>query len=310
MGFLYYKAINWNEQLDYLDQYTWEKLTNNFWLDTRISVKEDRNVWNVLELNKKEEICNLLACASLSTAIQSEIGVASLRQNVLTQQEEAILNVITFMESVHTKSFTTIFRSLDINDRASEYYQFADTNPTLQKKVNLFEHIFKNGNNFQKKAAFIFLESALTFGCYAPILKEKELVQSNKIIRNILQGSGLFIAYSGYKFQQAFMSLTQDSRNEFINWFKNFSAETILEEICFYDSLSENTRSYANNLLSYGANYAFNSMGFEKQFEEQLTPSTKVYLDNILMTTNKLFKQSLKCNNIYTEKTSNDDYTF
>lgn len=30
MGFLYYKAINWNEQLDYLDQYTWEKLTNNF----------------------------------------------------------------------------------------------------------------------------------------------------------------------------------------------------------------------------------------------------------------------------------------
>lgn len=159
MGFLYYKAINWNEQLDYLDQYTWEKLTNNFWLDTRISVKEDRNVWNVLELNKKEEICNLLACASLSTAIQSEIGVASLRQNVLTQQEEAILNVITFMESVHTKSFTTIFRSLDIDDRAYEYYQFADANPTLQKKANLFEHIFKNGNTFQKKLHLFFLKA-------------------------------------------------------------------------------------------------------------------------------------------------------
>lgn len=106
------------------------------------------------------------------------------------------------------------------------------------------------------------------------------------------------------------MSLTQDSRSEFINWFKEFSAETILEEICFYDSLSENTRSYANNLLSYGANYAFNSMGFEKQFEEKLTSSTKVYLDSLLMTTNKLFQQAQKCNNIYTEKTSNDDYTF
>ena len=32
----YYKAINWNEIEDAIDKSTWEKLTEQFWLDTRI----------------------------------------------------------------------------------------------------------------------------------------------------------------------------------------------------------------------------------------------------------------------------------
>ena len=31
-----YKAINWNEVSDMIDKATWEKLTEQFWLDTRI----------------------------------------------------------------------------------------------------------------------------------------------------------------------------------------------------------------------------------------------------------------------------------
>ena len=32
----YYKAINWNAIEDVIDKSTWEKLTEQFWLDTRI----------------------------------------------------------------------------------------------------------------------------------------------------------------------------------------------------------------------------------------------------------------------------------
>ena len=32
MDYLYYKAINWDKQEDQVDQATWLKLTNNFWL--------------------------------------------------------------------------------------------------------------------------------------------------------------------------------------------------------------------------------------------------------------------------------------
>lgn len=31
----YYKSINWNMAEDVLDKMTWEKLTSQFWLDTR-----------------------------------------------------------------------------------------------------------------------------------------------------------------------------------------------------------------------------------------------------------------------------------
>ena len=36
--FLYYKAINWNEIEDELDNATWERATSLFWLDNRIPI--------------------------------------------------------------------------------------------------------------------------------------------------------------------------------------------------------------------------------------------------------------------------------
>ena len=37
----YYKAIDWNQVEDMIDKLTWEKLTEQFWLDTRIPVSND-----------------------------------------------------------------------------------------------------------------------------------------------------------------------------------------------------------------------------------------------------------------------------
>ena len=44
-----YKAINWNEVSDMIDKATWEKLTEQFWLDTRIPVSNDLDDWRELD---------------------------------------------------------------------------------------------------------------------------------------------------------------------------------------------------------------------------------------------------------------------
>ena len=44
-----YKAINWNEVSDMIDKATWEKLTEQFWLDTRIPVSNDMDDWRELD---------------------------------------------------------------------------------------------------------------------------------------------------------------------------------------------------------------------------------------------------------------------
>ena len=36
-----YIAINWNDIEDMIDKLTWEKLTEQFWLDTRIPLSND-----------------------------------------------------------------------------------------------------------------------------------------------------------------------------------------------------------------------------------------------------------------------------
>ena len=40
-----YVAINWNEVEDAIDKATWEKLTEQFWLDTRIPLSNDLDDW-------------------------------------------------------------------------------------------------------------------------------------------------------------------------------------------------------------------------------------------------------------------------
>ena len=49
MSQTYYEAINWNEIEDIIDKSTWEKLTEQFWLDTRIPLSNDLDDWRKSE---------------------------------------------------------------------------------------------------------------------------------------------------------------------------------------------------------------------------------------------------------------------
>ena len=54
-NYLYYKAINWNDIEDELDNAVWEKLTSLFWLDTRIHIEEDKEQWESLSNVEQEQ---------------------------------------------------------------------------------------------------------------------------------------------------------------------------------------------------------------------------------------------------------------
>lgn len=53
MSETYYEAINWNEIEDIIDKSTWEKLTEQFWLDTRIPLSNDLDDWRTLSQLEK-----------------------------------------------------------------------------------------------------------------------------------------------------------------------------------------------------------------------------------------------------------------
>lgn len=310
MSFLYYKAINWNETEDAIDQYTWEKLTNNFWLDIRIPVEEDRKIWSDLTKAQQARIGDLLASASLNTALQSEFGAASLRRGIQTQQEEAVLNVTTFMESVHTKAFTTIYRALVEEETAASYYDFADNEPLLMEKTAYFEEVFAHGSQLQRKAAFILLETALTFGEYTPVLADPRLFQTNQMIGNILRGSGLYTAYLGYKFQRAFSELDSGKQAALTAWLEDFITTVMAVELSFLDKYGDELAPEAIALAEYGANYALGTMGFEARFAANLSPEMQSRMDQLLTTTAQLAQQSQIRLNSQLEAMDEDDYAF
>lgn len=109
----YYEAINWNEIEDVIDKSTWEKLTEQFWLDTRIPLSNDLDDWRKLSLQEKDLVGKVFGGLTLLDTMQSETGVEAIRADVRTPHEEAVLNNIQFMESVHAKSYSSIFSTLN-----------------------------------------------------------------------------------------------------------------------------------------------------------------------------------------------------
>lgn len=293
MSFLYYKAINWNETEDIVDQFTWEKLTNNFWLDTRIPVNEDYEFWQALTPTKKEQLGHLLASLSLNSILQAEIGTPSLRKSIQTQQEEAILNVTTFMESVHNKAITTIYRGVTDATDAAKYYEFVDIQPLLQQKMDHLEKIFKTGTSCQKKLAFIFLETALSFGTLTPVLLEPGLTQTKKMLENILRGSSLFTAYQGYKLQREYQEMPLPAQQQLQEWFLNVVKELTEIDLAFFKQENIDSFAIAARALTFGSNYCLTLLSLPTNTTIEAETSLPTQFNKLLLTPENLLRQAL-----------------
>ena len=133
------EAINWNAIEDVVDKATWEKLTEQFWLDTRVPLSNDLDDWRKLPQNEKDLIGKVFGGLTLLDTMQAETGVEVLKPDVRTQHEEAVLCNISFMEC-YTKGhqLLTYDGFKDISEITEDDFVLAynkDTNTTQFEKV-------------------------------------------------------------------------------------------------------------------------------------------------------------------------------
>ena len=167
-----YKAINWNQVSDMIDKATWEKLTEQFWLDTRIPVSNDLDDWRELDDDHKWTVGHVFGGLTLLDTLQSEAGLTALKQDVKTPHETAVLNNIQFMESVHAKSYSTIFSTLNTPDEIDEIFSWSDSEEYLQSKAVKIGNLYLDAQEdpLKKKVANVFLETFLFYsGFYTPL---------------------------------------------------------------------------------------------------------------------------------------------
>ena len=154
----YYKAINWNEIEDAIDKSTWEKLTEQFWLDTRIPLSNDLDDWRKLSAEEKDLVGKVFGGLTLLDTMQSQTGVEAIRADVRTPHEEAVLNNIQFMESVHAKSYSSIFSTLNTKSEIEEIFEWTNSNKYLQTLMISM----KTERHFRKKLLQLILKPSFS----------------------------------------------------------------------------------------------------------------------------------------------------
>lgn len=294
----YYAAINWNQVEDMIDKHTWDKANSQFWLDTRIPVSNDLDDWRALGPIESDTYAKVFAGLTLLDTIQSQDGNRIIQLASRTPQEFAVFNQITYMESVHAKSYSTVFSSLLNKREINEVFEWVNNNEPMQKKAKIIDSIYKYGADhpddniaqMKVKVASVFLESGLFYsGFYMPLwyLGNNKLINAAEIIKLILRDESLHGTYIGYKFQLAMKDLEASGKQEQADELRAWVYELAVE-------LYENEEEYVKELyydmgweedvnifVRYNFNKALMNMGIDPIFPDTAADVNPIVMNGI-----------------------------
>ncbi|WP_225744575.1 class 1b ribonucleoside-diphosphate reductase subunit beta [Marinilactibacillus sp. Marseille-P9653] len=281
-----YKAINWNQIEDMVDKLTWEKLVEQFWTDTRIPLSNDLSDWQKLPLAEKDMVAKVFGGLTLLDTLQSQDGIEALKKDIRTQHEEAVYNNIEFMESMHAKSYSAIFSTLNTKSEIDQIFEWTHSNEMLQKKAQIVNAIYQEGTDLQKKVASVFLESFLFYsGFFAPLhyLGNSKMTNIAEIIKLILRDESVHGTYIGYKFQIGYNQLSETEQEKLKNWtydllFKLYENEMEYTEY-LYGEIGWTDR--VGVFLRYNANKALQNLGFDPLFPDQANDVDPIIMNGI-----------------------------
>jgi ribonucleoside-diphosphate reductase beta chain len=274
-------AINWNRLADEKDLEVWDRLTGNFWLPEKVPVSNDIQSWATLSAAEKTLTTRVFTGLTLLDTIQGTVGAVSLIPDAITPHEEAVYTNIAFMESVHAKSYSSIFSTLISTPEIDEAFRWSEENPNLQRKAEIVLHYYRGDDPLKRKVASTMLESFLFYsGFYAPMYwaSRAKLTNTADLIRLIIRDEAVHGYYIGYKFQKGLELLSAAERTAI----KEYTFELLFE---LYENEVEYTRDLYDELgltedvkkfLRYNGNKALMNLGYEALFardETDVTPS-------------------------------------
>ncbi len=270
------QAINWNRIEDEKDLEVWNRLVNNFWLPEKVPLSNDIQSWNTLTPDEQLLTMRVFTGLTLLDTIQGTVGAVSLIPDAITPHEEAVYTNIAFMESVHAKSYSSIFSTLASTKEIDEAFRWSVENPNLQKKAQIVMDYYRGDEPLKRKVASTLLESFLFYsGFYLPMhwSSRAKLTNTADLIRLIIRDEAVHGYYIGYKFQKGLEKLSQPQRDEMKDYTFSLLYELYDNEVQYtqdlYDGvgLTEDVKKF----LHYNANKALMNLGYEAMFPSTVT---------------------------------------
>ena len=269
------RPINWNKVEDSVDLDVWNRLTQNFWLPEKIALSNDIQSWSTLTPAEQLLTMRVFTGLTMLDTIQGTVGSMSILPDSRTQHEEAVITNIAFMESVHAKSYSSVFSTLCSTADIDEVFRWSEENPYLQKKAEIILSYYNGDDPLKRKVASTLLESFLFYsGFYLPMYwsSRAKLTNTADLIRLIIRDEAVHGYYIGYKFQLAYNEATPERQAELKQYTYDLLLELYENEVKYtadlYDEkgLTEDVKKF----LHYNANKALMNLGFDALFPKDV----------------------------------------
>jgi ribonucleoside-diphosphate reductase beta chain len=270
------RPVNWNKLEDPMDLEVWNRLTSNFWLPEKVPMANDIQSWATLRPEEQLVTIRAFTGLTLLDTIQGTVGAISLIPDALTMHEEAVYTNISFMESVHAKSYSSIFSTLCSSEEIEQAFRWSEENPYLQKKAEIILGYYRGDDPLKRKVASTLLESFLFYsGFYLPMYwsSRAKLTNTADLIRLIIRDEAIHGYYIGYKFQKGMEASTEARREEIKAYTYDLLLELYDNEVKYaadlYDGLG--LTEDVKHFLHYNANKALMNLGFDPLFPREVS---------------------------------------
>lgn len=268
------RPINWNTVEDPVDLDVWNRLTANFWLPEKVPISNDIQSWASLKEHERTLTMRVFTGLTLLDTIQGTVGSMSIIPDARTPHEEAVITNIAFMESVHAKSYSSVFSTLCSTDDIEEAFRWSEENEYLQKKAEIVLSYYRGDDPLKRKIASTLLESFLFYsGFYLPMhwSSRAKLTNTADLIRLIIRDEAVHGYYIGYKYQLALAEQPQERQEELKEYTYDLLMELYSNECKYtadlYDEigLTEDVKKF----LQYNGNKALMNLGYDPLFPKE-----------------------------------------
>ncbi|WGW10810.1 class 1b ribonucleoside-diphosphate reductase subunit beta [Saxibacter everestensis] len=269
-------AINWNRVQDEKDAEVWDRLVGNFWLPEKVPLSNDVQSWATLTPEEQTLTMRVFTGLTLLDTIQGTVGAISLIPDAITPHEEAVYTNIAFMESVHAKSYSSIFSTLCSTREIDDAFRWSSENEYLQRKAEIVLSYYRGDEPLKRKVASTLLESFLFYsGFYLPMYwsSRAKLTNTADLIRLIIRDEAVHGYYIGYKFQKGLEKVDEAKREEIKNYTFDLLFELYENEVQYTQDLYDEVglTEDVKHFLHYNANKALMNLGYEAMFPSSVT---------------------------------------
>ena len=275
-----YKAVNWNTlDNDYVEAF-WEQNLRQFWIDTEYIPSKDIDSWHSLSPEMREAYKKVLGGLTLLDTLQSHTGMPKIIDHIDSLQCRSVLSYMCMMETIHAKSYSTIFTTVASTEEINEIFRWVQENQHLQYKAQKIDYYYQALNNpdatlreiYLALVASVFLESYLFYsGFFLPfwLSGQGQMVASSDIIKKIIADESIHGVFVGKLAQEIYDKMNfiekENVKDEIMELFYDLyeNESKFTDEIYSDVELTSEVKEY----IKYNGNRALMNLGLDEEFE-------------------------------------------